>query len=118
MASACSTPIGASARNPSRNVSMALVKNGRPAEDSFVTVADADPLPASGGIIVSLKRFNDHRDALLSRAAPVGVRLEAAESPKELGEHVHRLALVAVTFPGPRDGRAFSQARALRDSMK
>lgn len=96
---------------------MALVKHGKLVDDNFVAPADGDALPATGGVIVSLKRFLEHRDALLARAAPLGVRLEAAESPDALGEDVHRLAVVVLNFPGPRDGRAFSWARILRTRM-
>lgn len=95
------------------------VESGRAAaaEDDFATVADDAALPPSGGAIVSLARFKRDRDALLSRNAPIGVRLTSAESPELLGEDLARLSLVAVEFPAFRDGRGFSWARMLRTRL-
>ncbi len=96
---------------------MALVKNNAVVPNDFTRLADADAIPETGSIFVSAKRFLEHRDALLARKAPVGVWLEAADSPEPLGDNVHKLAAVAVNFPGPRDGRAFTWARILRTRM-
>jgi len=95
------------------------VEGGAPrtADDAFVTVADDAALPASGGAIVTLARFEKEREALLGRNAPIGVRLKAAESPELLGEDLERLSVVALEFPVYRDGRAFSWARMLRTRL-
>ena len=95
---------------------MPLIKNGALVEDSYVTVADDEPMPANGSI-VSLARFRKDRNSLLARNAPIGVRLKADESPEPLGEDVHRLSVVVVEFPKFRDGRAFSWARMLRTRL-
>jgi uncharacterized protein (DUF934 family) len=86
--------------------------------DPFVTLADEAALPEDGGAIVSLARFRKDRDRLLSRNAPIGVRLKAEEPPEQLGEDVHRLSVVALEFPKFRDGRAFSWARQLRTRLR
>ncbi|MBL6938774.1 MAG: DUF934 domain-containing protein [Alphaproteobacteria bacterium] len=95
------------------------VEGGKPAvaDDTFAAVADDAALPASGGAIVSLARFNKEREALLGRNAPIGVRLTAAENPEALGDDVHRLSVVTLEFPSFSDGRAFSWARILRTRM-
>lgn len=85
--------------------------------DPFVNLVDDQPLPEAGGAIVSLTRFRKDRDALLARNAPIGVRLNADESPEELGDDVHRLSVVVVVFPKFRDGRGFSWARMLRTRL-
>jgi uncharacterized protein (DUF934 family) len=85
--------------------------------DPFVTLADDAALPEESGAIVSLARFRKDREALLSRNAPIGVRLKAEESPEQLGEDVHRLSVMALEFPKFRDGRAFSWARQLRTRL-
>jgi uncharacterized protein (DUF934 family) len=95
---------------------MPLIRNGAAADDTFVTVADGDALPANGAI-VTLTRFKAERDALLARNAPLGVRLKSAESPEELGEDVHRLSVIVLEFPIFRDGRPFSWARMLRTRL-
>jgi uncharacterized protein (DUF934 family) len=85
------------------------------AEDAWVVLNDEAPAPAQGAIVVSLKRWLAERDALSSRAAPVGVALEAgADSQAHLAELADR-PLVALAFAKFADGRAFSYARLLRD---
>jgi len=93
-----------------------LVKDGAIADDIFTLVKDDEALPESA-VIVSLKRFLAEKDALLARAAPLGVRLDSVESPEALGDDVHRLALVVLHVPYFRDGRAFSWARLLRTRL-
>jgi len=88
-----------------------------PADRVYVTVADTDPLPADGPVIVSLKRFQSERDLLLARGEKLGLRLDAAESLELLGEDVHKLALIVLHVPYFRDGRAFSWARLLRTRL-
>ncbi len=90
-----------------------LLKSGTFAADNFIAIADDAALP-DGGAIVSLARFDKERTALLERNAPLGVRLQAHESPEKLGDDVNRLSLVVLEFPKFRDGRPFSWARMLR----
>jgi uncharacterized protein (DUF934 family) len=96
---------------------MPLIKNGAVIADPFTMLADDQPLPAEGGAIVSLTRFRKDRETLLARNAPLGVRLNADESPEELGDDVHRLSVVVIVFPKFRDGRGFSWARMLRTRL-
>ena len=95
---------------------MPLIRNGSFADDSFETIADDAPLPING-TIVSLTRFQKDRETLLTRNAPLGVRLKSAESPESLGGDVHRLSVIVLEFPIFRDGRAFSWARMLRSRL-
>lgn len=93
-----------------------LIKDGRFAEDPFVTLGDDDPQPANG-TIVSLARFEKERDALIARNAPLGVRLKSDELPERLGDDIDRLSVIVLEFPKFRDGRAFSWARMLRTRL-
>lgn len=95
---------------------MPLIKHGRFAEDHFASIADDAPLPVNG-TIVSLARFQKERETLMTRNAPLGVRLKSSESPEALGTDVHRLSVVVLEFPVFRDGRPFSWARLLRTRM-
>ncbi len=95
---------------------MPLIKNGRVAEDTFISVADDAPLPLNG-TIVSLARFQVERQTLLARNSPLGVRLKSSEPPEVFGDEVHRLSVVVLEFPAFRDGRPFSWARILRTRM-
>jgi uncharacterized protein (DUF934 family) len=88
-----------------------------PAETPFVLLKDDEPLPAEGSVIVSLARVRKDRDALLARTEPLGLRLEASESPESVGADVYRFALIVLNVPYFRDGRAFSWARLLRTRL-
>lgn len=94
---------------------MPLLENGRIVADTWTQVPDDAPCPADGAVIVPLARVEE----ALARAgnAPVGVRLTPDEDVTTLHTVLPRLALVNVDFPGFRDGRAFTQARALREHL-
>jgi uncharacterized protein (DUF934 family) len=96
---------------------MPLLKDGRLVEDPWRVIDDASPLPASEPAIVSFARFQAERDALLARAAPLGVRLRNTDAADALAGVVDRLELIALEFPKFSDGRAYSQARTLRERL-
>ena len=86
-------------------------------DDPFTHVADDEELPP-GDVIISLTRFQQEGDALLSDGRRVGVRLEAHEEVEALAYDLPRLAsvgLVALAFPKYRDGRAYTNARLARE---
>jgi uncharacterized protein (DUF934 family) len=91
--------------------------NGRPnwANDQFIDVPDEDPVPASGGVIVSFARLQAEAEGLLTGGRAVGVRLNPDEPVEALEPYLSRLALVGLVFPKFRDGRAFSSAMILRE---
>ncbi|MCJ8352800.1 DUF934 domain-containing protein [Novacetimonas hansenii] len=94
---------------------MPLLENGRIVADDWVHVPDDAPCPADVAVIVSFARVEE----ALARpgAAPVGVRLNPDTDVATLNTVLPRLGLVNVDFPGFRDGRAFTQARALREHL-
>jgi uncharacterized protein (DUF934 family) len=96
---------------------MPLIKNGAFAADTWLYVEDDASLPDGAPAIVSPARFAGERNALLSRAAPLGLRLKSDESPVPFGEDIHRFALIAIEFPLFKDGRGFSYGRRLREQM-
>jgi len=94
---------------------MPLVKNARITTDLFVHVADGAELPGDGDILVSAQRFLEDPDALLRRVGKVGVIWPNNRAVDDLVPWLDRLAAVALVFPSFRDGRAYSQARLLRE---
>jgi uncharacterized protein (DUF934 family) len=94
---------------------MPLVKNARITTDLFVHVADGAELPGDGDILVSSQRFLADPDALLRRPGKTGVIWPNSRAVDDLVPHLGRLAAVALVFPTFRDGRAYSQARLLRE---
>ncbi|MCC8964993.1 DUF934 domain-containing protein [Bradyrhizobium sp. Pear76] len=94
---------------------MPLVKQGRLTTDLFVHVADGAELPGDGAVLVTAERFLADPEALLRRAGKVGVIWPNNRNLDDLVPHLDRLASVALVFPTFRDGRAYSQARLLRE---
>ncbi|MBB2167498.1 DUF934 domain-containing protein [Gluconacetobacter aggeris] len=94
---------------------MPLLENGRLVADAWTTLDAESPLPATGAVIVPLSRLEEG----LARAPgeKLGVVIPQDAEIDTLRTVLPRLSLVAVTFPIFRDGRAFSQARALREHL-
>jgi uncharacterized protein (DUF934 family) len=70
--------------------------------------AESDPL------IVPLAQLRSDAAQWQHRAGPLGVRVSPADAVDELAPLLPRLALIAIEFPNPGDGRGYSQARMLR----
>jgi uncharacterized protein (DUF934 family) len=94
---------------------MPLVKQGSITTDLFVHIADGAELPGDGAILVTAARFLEDPEGLLKRAGKVGVIWPNNRDLDDLVPYLDRLAAVALVFPIFRDGRAYSQARLLRE---
>jgi uncharacterized protein (DUF934 family) len=97
---------------------MPLVKNGKIATDIYVHVADDAEIPADGAILLPAARFLGDPEALLKRPDKVGVVWPNNRDLDDLVPYLDRLAVVALVFPSFRDGRAYSQARLLRERYR
>ncbi|MFZ1642565.1 MAG: DUF934 domain-containing protein [Candidatus Contendobacter sp.] len=91
-----------------------VIKHRRIVEDRWQHLADDADLPV-GPVIVTLARWRKERAALRERGDPVGVRLPNTANVADLAADLPVLALVALEFPKFADGRAYSQARLLRE---
>lgn len=94
---------------------MPLVKGNAIVADDFAHPADDAPLPAVGAVLVSAARFLADPDAVLSRHDSAGVIWPNDRDIDALVPYLDRLAAVALVFPVFRDGRAYTQARLLRE---
>jgi uncharacterized protein (DUF934 family) len=94
---------------------MPLVEGGHIVEDRYVGVLDDAPIPDGVPVIVPAKRFLADAAELVHRDAPLGVAWPNDRRVAELEPWLDRLALIALSFPKFRDGRAYSQARLLRE---
>jgi uncharacterized protein (DUF934 family) len=92
-----------------------LIKNLTLVADAWREATEG-PLP-EGDVIVPLARFAVERDALLARDGRLGVRLGPDDDPAGLAGDLARLDLIALSFPKFTDGRAYSQARLLRERL-
>jgi uncharacterized protein (DUF934 family) len=94
---------------------MPFVKAGHVADDPYVRVLDDAPLPDGVPVLVTAQRFLADAAELVQRDAPVGVLWPNDRKVAELAPWIDRLSLIALDFPKFRDGRAYSQARLLRE---
>ena len=94
---------------------MPLVKNARITTDLFVQVAEGAELPGDGAVLITAARFLGDPEAILKRAGKTGVIWPNSRAVDDLVPYLDRLAAVALVFPTFRDGRAYSQARLLRE---
>lgn len=94
---------------------MPLVKGNRIISDDFLTLGEEDAVPPSGDVLIPAARFLAGADAFLAREGKVGVIWPNSRDIEELAPYLQRIAAVALVFPTFRDGRAYSQARILRE---
>lgn len=77
---------------------------------------DRDEAPANPyGFIVPLDRGLAAIHAMLNDPKPLGLRLESDDELDAITPILGRLSLIALTFAKFTDGRAYSQARLLRE---
>jgi len=94
---------------------MPLVKADKVVEDPYVRVEDDTPLPDGAPVLLTAARFLADAPELVERDAPVGVIWPNDRRVAELAPWIDRLAVIALLFPKFKDGRAYSQARLLRE---
>ncbi len=90
-----------------------IIKNQQIVNDPWQHVADDAPLPAEGPFTVSLERWRAEREVLSGRDG-LGLRLRNDDDLVGIGDELEQFALIALDFPKFTDGRAYSQARLLR----
>jgi uncharacterized protein (DUF934 family) len=95
---------------------MPLVENGQIVQDRYHYLGNDEPIPERVPVIVSAQRFLADADGLIRRDGSLGVLWPNDRRIAELAPWLGHLALVALQFPKFRDGRAYSQARLLRET--
>ncbi|WP_165943408.1 DUF934 domain-containing protein [Roseicella aquatilis] len=88
------------------------IADGHLLADDWVPVAEDAPLPQAPAIL-SPARLRD--PALAGHNGRLGLALDPGTQPEEIADLLPRLSLVQVVLPKPKDGRAFTQVRALRE---
>lgn len=96
---------------------MPLIKEGKIVEDRFVRVDEDGPLLDVAAVLVSSERFLSNAEYQRAKV-PVGVFWPNGRRIDELAPYLGSLALIALVFPAFKDGRAYSQARILRERYK
>jgi uncharacterized protein (DUF934 family) len=95
---------------------MPLIKNGAVVADRFARVADDAEIPVDGAVLLTAERFLKDAEALSLRG-DVAVIWPNNRDIEELAPYLGKLAAVALVFPAFKDGRAYSQARILREQL-
>lgn len=95
---------------------MPLVKGNAIVADEFLHLEEDAPAPADdAAVLLSAQRFLADPEAALSRRGKTGVIWPNNRDVDDLVPYLGKLAAVALVFPIFRDGRAYTQARLLRE---
>lgn len=94
---------------------MPLIKNGALATDPWQALADDAPVPAAGAVTVSYDRWLREREVLKERRDPIGLRVGNTQAIAAIVDDLKNFGVVVLHFPKFTDGRAYSQARLLRE---
>jgi uncharacterized protein (DUF934 family) len=92
-----------------------LIRDRQIVEDDYTLLDDDAPLPPSGYVIVSLARWQRDAASLRATALNVGVRIPNTLDVTTVWTELAERPLLNLEFPAFGDGRAYSQARLLRD---
>ena len=93
----------------------ALIRNREIVANDLVMLDDEAAVPTSGQAVVSLARWQQGSDQLRKEAVDIGVRLPNTVDVAAAWPELKDRKLIVIDFPGFGDGRAYSQARLLRD---
>ncbi len=94
-----------------------IIREQRVVEDHWQHLADDAPLPTNGDVTVSYARWQKEGEALRLYQGQIGVRVPNHASIEEIASSIADRPLICLEFPAFGDGRAFSQARVLREYL-
>ncbi len=77
-----------------------------------------EPPGGNESLIVPFAELRDNAVTWEAWRGPLGVQLKPADRVEDLAPLLPRLSLVAIEFPGPGEGRGYSQARMLRQRLR
>lgn len=92
---------------------MQIIKNKQIIDDNWSHVADDAELKA-GNISVSVDRWKQDKQQLLTHEGKLGIRLGPADSVDDIVDNLKDVQLIELDFPDFADGRLFSRAWLLR----
>jgi uncharacterized protein (DUF934 family) len=95
---------------------MALIKDKHlVSNDPWISVADDQPIPDSGDVIVGYARFDREDKDLTLRNGRLGLRIDPEDDLLQVVTHLPKAGIVAISFPKFGDGRGYTKARLLRE---
>jgi uncharacterized protein (DUF934 family) len=100
----------------SRSVFMSILINlYRVLEDQWVRLDDMEPIGDAERVIVSVARLRADWERFEHAGLLLGIELAVTDQVADIEDLLARLQLVVLNFDAFADGRAFSQARLLRE---
>ena len=95
---------------------MALIKHKQLVQnDPWLSVADDQPIPSSGDVILGYARFDREEADLSERSGRLGLRIEPEDDLLQVVTHLPKISVLAINFPKFGDGRGYTKARLLRE---
>ena len=94
---------------------MPLLKAGQIVDDPWIRGAEDAALPDDQPVLITHARWEAEKEALSQRNAPLGIILPNSLDVLGFGAEAGRFSVIVLSFPKFSDGRAYSQARLLRE---
>ena len=94
---------------------MRLLKNGEFLEDTWLRLDDDAAVPQGADVIVGLERLRAEFGTLMLHKGKLAVTLPNDRPVEDVADFLEALDAVLLDFPAFTDGRAYSQARQLRN---
>src|SRR5271155_3828423 len=91
-----------------------LLRDRQVVEDEWLYLSEAGGR-TEAPLVVSLQQRRNEPQTWRARGPRLGVVLAPADQVETLAPDLGHFALVAAEFPGPGDGRGYSQGRLLRE---
>jgi uncharacterized protein (DUF934 family) len=66
-------------------------------------------------LIVTVDEWRNDRDTWLARGSRLGLQIAPTHKVETVAQDLQFFALIAAEFPGPADGRGYTQGRLLRE---
>ncbi|MGH1351562.1 MAG: DUF934 domain-containing protein [Methyloligellaceae bacterium] len=96
---------------------MPLIKDNEFVENIWQRLEDTDAAPETGAVIVSYDRLKEEADLLKAQNLKLGVIIPSDIEAELLEPFLGKLDLIVLQFPTFANGRAYSQARTIREHL-
>jgi len=98
-----------------------LLRDGRVVADDWTYLSEADAgggaAPSAAGLIIPLEAWLADKPHWLAVPGRLGVVILPAHKVESLAADLPRFELIAAEFPGPGEGRGYTQGRLLRERL-
>jgi uncharacterized protein (DUF934 family) len=92
-----------------------LLRDRQVVDDDWRYAEELGEGVGADAVILSFDQWRRERAAWITRATRLGVVLLPEHKVEQLAPDLPHLSLVASSFPGPAEGRGYTQARLLRE---